>query len=384
MLVHWRLSAYYFFYFAFIGGFSTYFGLYLLSLGMSAWHIGVLMSLMQVMRLAAPNLWGWLADRWGRRARVVHLSAAASLVAFLLFFAVDSFAGLFVAMALLGFFWSASLPLIEAITLGHLQKQPERYGRVRLWGSIGFIAAVTGMGMMLDRLPVQSMLWVSAALLFGMLIVALLVSEAPNPDDHVAATPLGDTLRRPEVRGLLFACFFMAMAHAPYYVFYSIYLVAHGYSKTLVGGFWAIGVLAEILVFLAMPGLMRKVSLSTILLTSFAAAVVRFLVIGWAVDATALLLFAQVLHGITFGAFHAASVAALNRWFARQHQAQVQALYGSVSFGAGGMLGGLLAGQAWDTLGPGMTFSAAAVCALCGGWFIWRNLSTDRVAMQSS
>jgi PPP family 3-phenylpropionic acid transporter len=375
MLVHWRLSAYYFFYFAFIGGFSTYFGLYLLSLGMSAWNIGVLMSLMQVMRLAAPNLWGWLADRWGRRALVVRFSAAASLVVFLLFFAVDSFAGLFVAMALLGFFWSASLPLIEAITLG---------GRVRLWGSIGFIVAVTGMGAMLDRLPVLSMLWASAALLFGMVIVALLVSEAVNSDDRIAAVPLGDTLRRPEVRGLLFGCFFMAMAHGPYYVFYSIYLVAHGYSTTLVGGFWAIGVLAEILVFLAMPGLMRKVSLSTILLTSFAAAVLRFLLIGWAVEATVLLLFAQILHGITFGAFHAASVAALNRWFARQHQAQVQALYGSVSFGAGGMLGGLLAGQAWDMLGPGLTFSAASVCALCGAWFIWRSLSPDRVAMQSS
>jgi PPP family 3-phenylpropionic acid transporter len=383
MLAHWRLSAYYFFYFAFIGGFSTYFGLYLLSLGISAWHIAVLMSLMQVMRLVSPNFWGWLADRLGQRARVVLLSAAASLVAFSLFFAVDGFVGLFVAMALLGFFWSASLPLIEAITLGHLHAQPELYGRVRLWGSLGFIVAVTAMGAMLDRLPVVAMLWISLVLLFGIFLVALLVVDAPIADEPTPINRLADTLRRAEVRALLLACFFMAMAHAPYYVFYSIYLDSHGYSKTLIGGFWAVGVIAEILVFLAMPKLMRQFSLRRILLSCFAAATLRFLAIGWAVDVLALLLFAQILHGMTFGAFHATSVASLNRWFARQHQARAQALYGSVSFGAGGMIGGLLAGQAWDTLGPGMTFSAAAVSAACGGWFIWRYLPRGKVALQA-
>jgi PPP family 3-phenylpropionic acid transporter len=125
---------------------------------------------------------------------------------------------------------------------------------------------------------------------------------------------------------------------------------------------------------------MRQFSLTGILLTSFAAAALRFLTIGWAVDTLALLLFAQVLHGITFGAFHAASIAALNRWFARQHQARAQALYGSVSFGAGGMIGGLLAGQAWESLGPGLTFTAAAVCAACGGWFIWQYLPRGKLA----
>jgi PPP family 3-phenylpropionic acid transporter len=226
------------------------------------------------------------------------------------------------------------------------------------------------------------MLWISLALLFGIFLVALLVVDAPSADEPSPVRRLAETLRRTEVRGLLLGCFFMAMAHAPYYVFYSIYLDGHGYSKTLIGGFWAMGVIAEILVFLIMPKLMRHFSLTTILLTCFAAAALRFLTIGWAVDAFTLLLFAQGLHGITFGAFHATSVAALNHWFARQHQARAQALYGSVSFGAGGMIGGLLAGQAWDTLGPGMTFSAAAVCAACGGWCIWRYLPRGNSALQ--
>src|SRR5690242_10799750 len=151
--MHWRLAACYFFYFAFLGAFATYFSLYLQSLGFSAWQIGVLLTLMQVMRVVAPNFWGWLADRLGRKAVVVRISVGLSAACFALFFIAHSFAGVFVVMGLLAFFWSASLPLVEAITLGHLERQPERYGRIRLWGSLGFIGAVLGLGASLDHLP---------------------------------------------------------------------------------------------------------------------------------------------------------------------------------------------------------------------------------------
>ena len=81
-LPYWRLSGYYFFYFAFIGAFSPYFGLYLQSLNFSAWDIGLLMSQMQLMRLFGPNLWGWLADRFGQRVAIIRLAGAISLAGF--------------------------------------------------------------------------------------------------------------------------------------------------------------------------------------------------------------------------------------------------------------------------------------------------------------
>ena len=119
-LPYWRLSSFYFFYFAFVGAFAPYWGLYLKSLEFSAFQIGVLMSLLQVARIFAPNLWGWLADHTGRRVAVVQLAALLSLLFYLGVFAGESFAWLFVVMALMSVFWSASLPLVEAITLGHL------------------------------------------------------------------------------------------------------------------------------------------------------------------------------------------------------------------------------------------------------------------------
>ena len=154
-LPYWRLSGYYFFYFAFIGAFSPYFGLYLQSLGFSAWDIGLLMSQMQLMRLFGPNLWGWLADRCRRRVPIVRLAGVLSLGGFTAFFWLERLPGLLVAMAILAFFWSAALPLVETLTFDHLREQPASYSRIRVWGSIGFIVAVLAAGAYLDLLAVE-------------------------------------------------------------------------------------------------------------------------------------------------------------------------------------------------------------------------------------
>jgi PPP family 3-phenylpropionic acid transporter len=194
----------------------------------------------------------------------------------------------------------------------------------------------------------------------------MVIPEAGKPRVPAIPVALGEILRRPEVRALMVACFFMSAAHGALYVFYSLHLVAHGYSKSLVGWMWTLGVVAEIAVFMGMPQLLRAFSLRGLLVFSFAAAVIRFVLIGWGADSLAILIFAQVLHGATFGSYHAAAVAAVNRWFGAQHQARGQALYGSISFGAGGMIGGLLSGYTWDWIGPAWTYSFGSVFALCG------------------
>ncbi|HZV53939.1 MAG TPA: MFS transporter [Rhodocyclaceae bacterium] len=371
---HWRLSGWYFFYFAFIGAFAPYFTLYLQSLGLTPTAIATLMSLMQAMRLVAPNLWGWLAERLGRKAVVVRASALLSAAGFLTFFFARDFWTLFTAMAVMSFFWSAALPLVEALTLRHLEGRAEHYGRIRLWGSVGFIIAVLGTGAWLDLAGLDSLLWIVLALLAGIVVCAWLLADAPA---RAADTPvdLRRGLMRPEVLALLVACFFMSAAHGPFYVFYSIHLVDHGYGKTAVGALWSLGVVAEIAVFVVMPRMMRAWSVRTILLASFILAVIRFLLIGWGADHFWLLLLAQVMHGATFGAYHAAAVAVLNRWFPARQQARVQALYGSISFGAGGMVGNLVSGAAWDGVGPGLTFTLGSAFALVGLLFTWRGMA---------
>lgn len=366
MIPYWRLSGYYFFYFAFVGAFSPYFGLYLQSVGSSAAEIAVLMSLMSVMRTLAPTLWGWLADRFGVRAPIVRWSAVLSVLGFSGFLLSTAYGALFVSMAFLSFFWSAALPLVETLTFAHLQGQTSRYGSIRVWGSVGFVLAVLGLGYLLDEMPIRNLLWVTLGILAGILVCALMIPEVSKARTNVAPVSLRSILRRPEVRALLTACFFMSAAHGALYVFYSLHLVAHGYSKTLVGWMWTLGVLAEILVFMGMPQLLKAYSLRSLLLFSFSAAVLRFVMIGWGADSLVVLVLAQLLHGATFGSYHAAAVAAVNRWFGVQHQARGQALYGSISFGAGGVLGGLISGYTWDVVGAGWTYTLASVFALMG------------------
>ncbi len=373
---HGRLAVWYFWYFAFIGAFLPYFALYLQSIGMSAGRIAVLMSLGQFMRLVAPLLWSWLADSGGRRVRIVVASTAAALASFSVVFLTEDFVGLLLGMAVLHFFWSASLPLVEALTLGHLAANPERYGRVRLWGSIGFIVTVMGVGLLLDLAPIRSQLWVSWALLLGTLLSALTLTEVKGHAEQVSG-PIIEVLRQRKVLFLLGAGLFMTASHGALYVFYSIHLVAQGYGKTLVGALWTLGVVAEIVVFLLMPRISLQVSMRTILLACFLLAALRFLLIGWTPGFIGLLVVAQLLHGASFGAHHAATMAALNRWFAAGQQARAQALYGSTAYGAGGLGGALLAGALWESSGAGITFSASSALALIGLALVWRGVPGD-------
>ena len=380
-LPYWRLSGYYFFYFAFLGAFSPYFGLYLQSLSFSAWDIGLLMSQMQFMRLFGPYLWGWLADRFGRRLAIIRFAAVAGLAGFTAFFWLDRLGGMLAAMAVLAFFWSAALPLVETLTFDHLRDERGRYSRIRLWGSVGFIVAVTGTGAILDVLPLTGMLWVCWGILAGIVLLAAVVPDAPAAPQAHDSPLLGDILRQPRVRALLAACFTMSAAHGALYVFYSIHLADHAYSKAEVGALWSLGVLAEIVVFILMTRLARRYSLRALLLASFAAAVLRFLLIGWGVESPAVVVMAQLMHGLTFGAYHASSIAAINLWFPGRAQGRGQALYSSISFGAGGLLGALISGWTWDAIGAGWTFTLASLFAALGWALVWRWVSGDAGAL---
>ena len=176
-----RLAGFYFFYFAYLGAFAPFFTLYLNAVGMSAVEIGVLMSMPQLTRIVAPHLWGWLADRGANGLHIVRLAGLAGTVAWLGVYASTQFAWLFVVLLAVMFFWSAALPLVEAMTLTHLGDETARYGRIRVWGSIGFIVAVIGVGYLLDHWPPQAVLSVVLTLMLCMLAVCWAVPDAKTP-----------------------------------------------------------------------------------------------------------------------------------------------------------------------------------------------------------
>ncbi len=368
-----RLSLYYFSYFAFIGVFMPYFALYLQHRGLAAGQIGMLMALMQVMRLLAPNLWGWLADRLGQRLLVLRLAALCSLLGFAALAWVQALPALALCIAVMGFFWTAQSPLAEALSLGLLREQPGGYGKVRAWGSVGFVVAVLAMGAWLESVSLD---WVYHGGLIALAAIFVSAWGLPAAPALAGADARPGEFRQRLMRGpvlvLLAACMLMTAAHGAFNVFYSVHLVNAGHAKALVGALWTLGVVAEILVFQFAPRLMQRYSVAALLLFALVVAAPRFVLIGWGADSLLILVAAQLLHGITFGLTHITAISAVNRHFGERNAAQGQAVFGSVVYGAGGIIGSVAAGWMWELGGGAWAFTVCAMFAALGAGLLWR------------
>lgn len=360
-----RLSAFYFAFFAYGGASVAYFPLYLADRGLGPVEIAWVLALPPLARIFAPPAWGWLADRTGAHRAIVVFSCAVVASAFALLPFTDRIGLLIGIMSVLS---AGALPIVEAITLGSLAGQAGRYGPIRLWGSIGFIAVVLGGGVWLDFQPVSTLPAALVLLMLATLAVALALPRAGR-----SAQGQGEALRfSPAARALCAAGFCNALAHGALYAFLSLHLGMLGYSATSIGMLWTLGVLAEIVVFLYLPQLFRRFSLSVILAASIACGVVRFLAIGWAASEAWVVLLAQLLHAATFGSFHAASVAAVHRVFPEGAQARGQTWFSGISYGAGAAVGFLISGWAWEGGGAATAFSVSALAAAAGAFFALR------------
>lgn len=368
---YWRLSGFYFFYFAALGSLLPYWPLYLQDLGYDPVRIGAIMAIMSAAKIVAPNVWGWIADHSGRPLTVVRLGSLGTVVAFSTLFWRDDFTAMALCTFAYCFFWNASLPSFEAITLQHLRHQPERYSRVRLWGSIGFIASVMAVGWALDSYPIAYLPYAMVALLSGTWLVSLLVPQGLRAGCPAAGTSFWRLLRRGEVLAFLTMSLLIQMAHGPYYVFFTVYLKDHGYTNSEAGQLWCVGVMAEVLLFWFVAQLLRHLSLRRLLLTSLLLGSLRWWIIALAVEQPLLLATAQLLHAATFGVTHVVAIQLIHRHFGDAHQSKGQALYNSVSYGVGGILGSYLSGVFWLSWGAIWEYAAAAAVSLLAFVIAW-------------
>jgi PPP family 3-phenylpropionic acid transporter len=373
MTVSTRLGAYYFAYFTYAGALVPYFSLWLAAQGYGAAQIAVVLAMPQLARIFAPALWGWLADHGGRQREIVIFGAFAVLAGFCALYVVRGVAGTALVMLLLSVLAAGAMPLVESATLAATRGQAGSYGPIRLWGSVGFILAVLGTGAWLDHHPADTVLDIVAALAAVVCVAAFAVPARARPPDTGARERLRAVLFRGDVLAFFGACMCMSVAHGALYAFYSLYLEAAGYSKSVIGALWTLGVVAEVAVFLWLPQLMQRYSLRALLIASFVCAALRFAAIGLAVDWLAILALAQLLHAATFGAFHAASIAVVHRLFSGRIEARGQALYSSLTYGLGGAAGTLLAGWTWEGLGASPSFAVSALFGTLGAILVaWK------------
>lgn len=375
---HSRLAAWYFSYFAAAGIFLPYFSAYLLDQGLEARAVGVLFAALTITKLFTPWLWGYAADRTGSRKRVVCVASAGAFLAFAAVAGVSGFWSLLVALLVFGFFWQGVLPQFEALTLNRLGERATRYVHVRLWGSVGYVVAVVGVGALLERLSVANVpLFVLAGLL--VVVAAAFAIPADAETSRPRAAEGAPSWNMATIPVWLIAFFVASLAmqasHGAYYAFFTPYLIDHGYRPVWIGALWALGVISEIGLFVFAHRWIERFPVERLLLACFAAAVVRWGLTAVLADHPGWLAASQVLHAASFGLHHALAMYVLRRAFRDRHLGRAQAVYASFSFGAGSALGSLVAGQLWYSFGGEAAFLGAAALAALGavvvrGW-IW-------------
>lgn len=361
-----RLAAFYLLYFGALGALVPYWGPYLKHLGFSPAEIGELMAVFMATRIAAPLLTGWLSDRFGQRMVLVRLATVGSCVTFAGVLGGQSYAWLALVSVLFSFCRSATLPPYEANTLNHLGRRADRYGRLRLWGSVGFIGGVVALGVLLERYGESMLPPVVLGIFVAIALLSLTIPDHPGRPPVEDAPRLMQVLLQPGVIGLFAVSVLMVASHGPYYTFITIHLEDSGYAKSQIGFLWGLGVAAEVGMFLVTSRLLRRFSARTLMVTSLAVTALRWVLIALFVRHLGVLLFAQTLHAFSFGLFHAVNIHVIHRRFTGPLQARGQALYAAVSHGLGGALGSLAAGYAWTGLGADHTYLAAAALPALG------------------
>ena len=359
---HLAFGAFYFAQFAVLGIYIPFFPLYLKSLLLTGPEIGILLALAPVSRFLFPAFWGLWADRVGHRRLLVVLSLVGSAAAFALFFRARNFAALGAVMFLYGFLLVPAIPLVEGLVQEEVEKRRFEYGRVRLWGSIGFIGCTLAFGRILDAAPLRTILAGILGISILNILPALALPEGAPPGAHPRSS-LRREIRRGGVIAFLAATALMQASHGAYYAYYSIHLDRLGFTRTAIGGFWTLAVAAEVLMMLASGRLLERLGAPRLLSVCLGAATIRWLVLAGS-SSLPLLVLAQIFHAFSFGLFHVSAVGHTHRTFPPALRSSGQSLYSSLTYGLGNLLGLFGSAALVDRIGIPALFGASAAVSL--------------------
>ena len=378
-------GALWFCYFAAIGSFNPFAPLWFKELGFSTLAIGSIASLQAWTRVIAPYGWGWLGDHGGQRVRVVRWAAGLSLLAASGLLWARGHTAVAVCTALLFLANGGVVPQTEALVARHLSAagglDAGRYGRVRVWGSLGFIAAVLVFGLVLEHTGIGLFPWL-VVLMYGLLLAASLrLPGGAEPATGTEQSPaVLSVLRQPAVAWFFASIFFTVLAHTSLYTFFSLFLDAQGMGKSTVGALWAVSVAAEIAFFWWQGRFFGRLHPHAWLQWAAAVSVLRFVAIAALGAHLVVLVLAQALHALTFAAQHAACISLIARHFPGSLRGRGQALYTVLGYGLSGVVGGVAGGWLSTKFGFQAVFWAASGAAALGWWCATRSRRADLAA----
>lgn len=388
------LGAAYFCFFATLGLVIPYLPPYLEYQHLKPFQIGVLLAIAIAARIVAPGIWAYWADTTGKRTQVIRLGASLALLSFSALYFSTAFMAMLIAILFFNFFWNAILAQLEVLTLSYLGDRSHHYAKIRLWGSVGFIANVTLGAWVIEEFGMPAILHLGAVTLACLALsvycldgqMALSTSSSHKSTknaqqaDSQSIFEKGKRLASAFVKSPLFAkalwpfwlsALLLQVSFGPYYTFFLIYMEDLGWSTHMAGALISLGVLAEIILFMYSARLLARFSIKSLLICAMLLTTLRWLALGYFPTLLPLLLMAQLLHAASFALAHAASMAFLHHYFEVQYKGRAQAVYASFGFGFGGALGAFLAGLYWQQ-SPSITYALAAGAALLAGILVMK------------
>ena len=372
-----RLSEFYFFYFAVLGAFVPYRSRYFDGQGFDSFTIGLTASVISLTTIAAPYGWAAIADRFHAGHRVLLSGVILSLIAVVIGLESRTAALMILAMAMYSLCWNAILPQAETLTLGLTEKGGGNYSRIRLWGSIGYMLAVVGVGYGVEWWGVKIVEPVVIAFMLVLLISAWVLPRSEQQERNMLRH---DRLRehfwqRPVII-FLFAAILVTISHAPYYTFFDLYMRKLGYTPSQSGWLITLGVIAEIGLFMIAQSIIQRWRFGLILHLALIICALRWIMLATLGDWLPVLLLVQVLHAVTFALMHTLAMHFVHNKFPPKQRGRAQAIYSALTYGVGGAAGNFIAGAIWDSgRGGAATFMmSGVVCALAFVvvYFLWR------------
>lgn len=360
-----RLSVFYGAVFLVIGTMMPFWPVWLKSIGLTAEEIGVVFAVGVMMKLISNPLTTQLADRTGhRRVLMIGLSLTASAV-YALFLAADSFASVIMISIVFFFFWSPIMPLTESLTMLAGRSEKIDYGRVRLWGSLTFIAAAWGMGAVItDREP-RLIIWVVLASVALTAAAAFALPPTRSPKSSGGRMPIRQLLGDRQFVLLVAAAALIQSSHSVYYAFGTLHWQASGHSEAMIGWLWAEGVIAEVALFAFSSAIINRIGIARLIALAGLAGAVRWLGTGLT-DALPALMVLQLLHALTFGAAHLGAVHFIARRMDPSISATAQGLYSAIVMGLGMGVMGLVSGQLYAAYAGDAFYVMAGLAGLGG------------------
>jgi PPP family 3-phenylpropionic acid transporter len=359
-----RLRTFYFLYYGAVGANLPYFAPYLRGLGFSGKQIGTVLMMGPAVAAPVALAWAALADRIGSPSRALAGATLWSVCAatFLPFARTPLALGAVILAQSLA--ERAVVPLVDSVALEWTRERSgASYARIRLFGSLGFIALAQGLGLLLaargDR-PGDPLVPVAVlACVAGYAAAARRLPAPPSPSARPRAREAWALLGDRRLVALLIACGVHWAGCAPFHLMYGVFVRDAGLPSSVTGLGMAAGVGAEVLVLLAFPRLERRLADRSLFAVAFAATALRWALLSRAHGAAPVIAL-QLFHGLTFGLFWAASMRALPGLVPPALRATGQAIYAAVVFGGGNAVGYLLSGLGYDRLGGVRPLFAAA------------------------